>query len=66
MRTRKLEIVFSNVELKEQNNRLLTDNFEQMKSLKDYKLLRKILGVEQVDNLLAQARHKNKKLERNL
>ena len=60
------KLYFSNVELKEQNNRLLADNFEQMKSLKDYKLLRKILGAEQVDNLLAQARSKNKKLERNL
>ena len=60
------KLYFSNVELKEQNNRLLADNFEQMKSLKDYKLLRKILGAEQVDNLLAQARNKNKKLERNL
>ena len=60
------KLYFSNVELKEQNNRLLADNFEQMKSLKDYKLLRKILGAEQVDNLLAQARNKNKRLERNL
>lgn len=60
------KLYFSNVELKEQNNRLLADNFEQMKSLKDYKLLRKILGAEQVDNLLNQARNKNKKLERNL
>lgn len=60
------KLYFSNVELKEQNNRLFADNFEQMKSLKDYKLLRKILGAEQVDNLLAQARNKNKRLERNL
>lgn len=60
------KLYFSNVELKEQNDRLLTDNFKQMKSLKDYKLLRKILGVEQVDNLLNQARHKNKRIERNL
>lgn len=58
------KLYFSNIELKEQNNRLLVDNFQQMKSLKDYKLLRKILGVEQVDNLLNQAR--NKKIERNL
>lgn len=59
------KLYFSNVELKEQNNRLLADNFKQMKSLKDYKLLRKILGAEQVDNLLAQTRDKNKRLERN-
>lgn len=59
-------LYFSNVELKEQNDRLLADNFKQMKSLKDYKLLRKILGPEQVDNLLNQARHKNKRIERNL
>lgn len=58
------KLYFSNVELKEQNDRLLADNFEQMKSLKDYKLLRKILGPEQVDNLLNQAR--NKRFERNL
>lgn len=60
------KLYFSNVELKEQNDRLLTDNFKQMKSLKDYKLLRKILGVEQVDNLPAQARNKSKQIERNL
>ena len=42
------------------------DTFKQIKSLKDYKLLRKILGPEQVDNLLNQARHKNKRIERNL
>lgn len=60
------KLYFSNVELREQNDRLLTDNFKQIKSLKDYKLLRKILGPEQVDNLLNQARHKNKKFERNL
>lgn len=60
------KLYFSNVELKKQNDRLLTDNFKQMKSLKDYKLLRKILGAEQVDNLLAQARNKNKRIERNL
>lgn len=60
------KLYFSNVELREQNDRLLTDNFKQMKSLKDYKLLRKILGPEQVDNLLNQARHKNKRIERNL
>lgn len=60
------KLYFSNVELKEQNDRLLTDNFKQMKSLKDYKLLCKILGPEQVDNLLNQARHKNKRVERNL
>lgn len=60
------KLYFSNVELREQNDRLLADNFKQMKSLKDYKLLRKILGAEQVDNLLAQARHKNKRIERNL
>lgn len=59
------KLYFSNVELKDQNDRLLTDNFKQMKSLKDYKLLRKILGVEQVDNLLNQARNKNKQIERN-
>ena len=58
------KLYFSNVELKEQNDRLLADNFEQMKSLKDYKLLRKILGPEQVDNLLNQAR--NKRFQRNL
>ncbi len=51
------KLYFSNIELREQNDRLLADNFKQMKSLKDYKLLRKILGAEQVDNLLAQARH---------
>ena len=60
------KLYFSNVELKEQNDRLLADNFDQMKSLKDYKLLRKILGPEQVDNLLNQARNKNKRIERNL
>lgn len=60
------KLYFSNVKLKEQNDRLLADNFKQMKSLKDYKLLRKILGSEQVDNLLNQARHKNKRIERNL
>lgn len=60
------KLYFSNVKLKEQNDRLLADNFKQIKILKDYKLLRKILGVEQVDNLLAQARHKNKRFERNL
>ena len=60
------KLYFSNVKLKEQNDRLFADNFKQMKSLKDYKLLRKILGPEQVDNLLNQARHKNKKFERNL
>ena len=60
------KLYFSNVELKEQNEKLLADNFKQMKSLKDYKLLRKILGAEQVDNLLAQARNKNKRIERNL
>lgn len=60
------KLYFSNVDLKEQNDRLLVENFKQMKSLKDYKLLRKILGAEQVDNLLAQARHKNKRFERNL
>ena len=60
------KLYFSNIELKEQNNRLLTDNFEQMKSLKDHKLLRKILGADQVDALLNQARHKNKRIERNL
>ncbi len=60
------KLYFSNVKLREQNDRLLADNFKQMKSLKDYKLLRKILGAEQVDNLLAQAKHKNKRIERNL
>lgn len=60
------KLYFSNVKLSEQNDRLLADNFQQMKSLKDYKLLRKILGPEQVDNLLNQARHKNKRIERNL
>lgn len=60
------KLYFSNVELREQNDRLLAENFKQMKSLKDYKLLRKILGVEQVDNLLNQARNKNKRIERNL
>ena len=60
------KLYFSNVKLKEQNDRLLADNFKQMKSLKDYKLLRKILGAEQVDNLLDQARNKNKRIERNL
>jgi len=60
------KLYFSNVELKEQNERLLADNFKQMKSLKDYKLLRKILGPEQVDDLLNQASHKNKRIERNL
>lgn len=60
------KLYFSNVELKEQNVRLLAENFRQMKSLKDYKLLRRILGAEQVDNLLAQARNKNKRMERNL
>lgn len=60
------KLYFSNVELREQNDRLLADNFKQMKSLKDYKLLRKILGPEQVDNLLNQARHQNKRIERNL
>lgn len=61
-----IKLYFSNVELREQNDRLLADSFKQMKSLKDYKLLRKILGSEQVDNLLNQARHKNKRIERNL
>ena len=60
------KLYFSNVELKEQNEKLLADNFKQMKNLKDYKLLRKILRAEQVDNLLAQARNKNKRIERNL
>lgn len=60
------KLYFSNIELKEQNDRLLADNFQQMKSLKDYKLLRKILGPEQVDNLLNQARNRNKRIERNL
>ena len=60
------KLYFSNVELKEQKEKLLADNFQQMKSLKDYKLLRKILGAEQADNLLAQARNKNKRIERNL
>ncbi len=59
------KLYFSNVELREQNDRLLTDNFKQMKSLKDYKLLRKILGTEQVNNLLVQVRRKNKRFERN-
>lgn len=59
------KLYFSNVKLREQNDRLLADNFKQMKSLKDYKLLRKILGAEQVDNLLHQARNKNKRIERN-
>ncbi len=60
------KLYFSNVKLKEQNDRLLAENFKQMKSLKDYKLLRKILGAEQVDNLLNEARYKNKRIERNL
>lgn len=60
------KLYFSNVELREQNDRLLAEKFKQMKSLKDYKLLHKILGAEQVDNLLNQARHKNKRIERNL
>lgn len=60
------KLYFSNVKLREQNDRLLAENFKQMKSLKNYKLLRKILGAEQVDNLLAQARNKNKRFERNL
>ena len=59
------KLYFSNVELREQNDRLLTDNFKQMKSLKDYKLLRKILVTEQVNNLLVQVRRKNKRFERN-
>lgn len=60
------KLYFSYVELKEQNDRILEDNFKQMKSLKDYKLLRKILGAEQVDNLLNEARNRNKRIERNL
>ena len=59
------KLYFLNIELREQNDKLLAENFNQMKSLKDYKLLRKILGADQVDNLLKQARHKNKRIERN-
>ena len=46
----------SNERLKSQNRQLTSDNNRVREEIKDYKLLRKVFGSKQIDNLLEQAR----------
>ena len=46
----------SNERLKSQNRQLTSDNNRLREEIKDYKLLRKVFGSKQIDNLLEQAR----------
>lgn len=46
----------SNERLKSQNKQLTADNSRHREEIKDYKLLRKVLGSKQIDSLLEQAR----------
>ena len=46
----------SNEKLKNHNKQLTSDNNRLREEIKDYKLLRKVFGSKQIDNLLEQAR----------
>ena len=46
-----------NADLRQENKRYQLKNKEQKKQLRDYKLVRKLLGSKEIDQMLEQAKH---------
>lgn len=52
---------FTNIDLRNSNRHYQKENLKLRKQLADYRLLRKILGKQQVDQILEAAKHPNRK-----
>jgi len=52
---------FTNIDLQNSNRHYQKENLKLRKQLADYRLLRNVLGKQQVDQLLEAAKHPNRK-----
>ena len=52
---------FTNIDLRNSNRHYQKENLKLRKQLTDYRLLRKVLGKQQVDQILEAAKHPNRK-----